>query len=575
MTGVFDCSDQYGLLRQRAEKLVCDLGADPQQSHEILELVHELQVHQIELLMQNEELRQAQLALSELHEEYLNLYEYAPCGYITLSNKGIITRANTTAVNLLGTPEQHLTRLSFSQFVEPRWESAFMAARLESGSTGVKQSVELQLKTESKFPLWVLATVEAMRDLATDAVREWRVTLNDISMQKKAEQKNKEIEKRLRHAEKMESIGNLAGGVAHEFNNMLSIILGYVEVVLDENPEDLNIVGPLEEIRNAGMRASDVVRQLLAFSRYDLDTREPIHLATVVENTLKMIRSTIPANIAIETNIASDSAFILASTTRMNQVIINLCNNAKDAMLEKGGVVTVELSSIYFGEEDIAMHNLKKPSEYLQLVMRDTGSGMDVETCRKIFEPYFTTKEVGKGTGIGLAVVCGIVEGLDGVIEVESVLGEGTVFTIFLPSCEHSMLANSSVEKEIPVGTERILVVDDEPALVKLTMRYLQKCGYYVKGTTDPLEALKMFQDEPYNYDLLITDMAMPQMTGELLAGEVLKIRPNMSIVLCTGYSENVSAEKCHKAGISAFVMKPLQQDIFSGVIRDVLNKVS
>jgi len=399
------------------------------------------------------------------------------------------------------------------------------------------------------------------------------ITVVDITDRIRAEENRKRLELALQQTQKMESIGTLAGGIAHEFNNILGIIIGNNELVMDDLPEWSSARKSAEEIRIASFRARDVVQQLLLFSRKDESKSVPMDIKQVVTESMKLIRSSIPANIEIKQNIADDIAPVFGNATQINQILINLCSNATDAMIHRGGSIEINLSSELLEEMSQFRHPNLASGHYIKLIVRDTGCGMDNETLERIFEPYFTTKKIGKGTGIGLAVVHGIVESHNGVIWADSFPGQGTVFTILLPAYQGEMEQALEDHSSLPTGNEQILVVDDEPILLNLGKRRLEQLGYSVKGSTDPLEALAMFKADPDSFDLVITDMAMPHITGDQLVSEMFKIRPKTPTILCTGYSEKISAEKAYEIGFSAFVMKPIDKSEFAVIVRKVLNK--
>lgn len=380
------------------------------------------------------------------------------------------------------------------------------------------------------------------------------------------------LEEKLRHVQKMESIGNLAGGIAHEFNNILSIIMGNNELIMADLPDFSLSKESCEEIRMAGLRARDVVKQLLTFSRQDNSTKEVINIARVVEESMKLIRSSTPADIAIETDIAAGTVGVLANDTQLNQVLINLCSNAVDAMQETGGSIKVTLRTETVSPEMSSALSIDAGS-YARLEIRDTGTGMEKSVVDKIFEPYFTTKEIGKGTGIGLAVVHGIVEKHGGVITADSRPGKGTCFVIRLPLSDRNPDEKVSNETDLHGGSEQILFVDDEQAISDIGRRHLETLGYSVNAFVEPLKALEAFKKNPDRYDLVITDMAMPQMTGDRLSAEILKIRPDISVIICTGYSSRVSETEAVRIGARAFLMKPLDRTELAATVRKVLDQ--
>ncbi len=382
----------------------------------------------------------------------------------------------------------------------------------------------------------------------------------------------KQLESQLRQAHKMEAVGTLAGGIAHEFNNILGIIIGNMEQAMDDVPEWNSAYSNLKEIRTASLRARDVVKQILAFSRQTMHELKPVGLNPIVSESLKLLRSSIPSTIEIRKNIATDSDMILADHTQVNQILLNLCTNAAHTMRNKGGIMEVSVNNISLDEESAKFYQDLTPGKYVELTVRDTGTGIEKDTIDRIFDPYFTTKEVGEGSGMGLAVVHGIVKEHQGDITVSSELGKGTSFRVLIPNVE--VVIKPETENNVPLlrGSERILFVDDEESLCLAAKRNLEDLGYRVKIERNPVRALNAFEDEPEAFDLIITDTTMPEMTGDKLAQEIMKIRPDMPVILCTGYSERISEEDAKKMGIGAFVLKPILKDEIATTIRMVLD---
>lgn len=398
-------------------------------------------------------------------------------------------------------------------------------------------------------------------------------TVQGITEKKKADEEQKRLEEQLQQAQKMEAIGTLAGGIAHEFNNVLAIIMGNNELIMEELPQYSLARESTEEIRIAGLRARDVVKQLLTFTRQDDAVKKVVDIRAVVQESMKLIRSTTPTNIKIEQNVSADTFPILGNDTQINQILINLCNNAIDAMPEKGGKITVELSNETIEKEQTKHQTTLKPGQYAKLLVNDNGIGMDNETINRVFEPYFTTKDVGKGSGIGMAVVHGIIERYNGVIIVDSNPGQGTAFTIFFPAYEGSLKEEIENKNDLPTGKECILYVDDETSIALLGKRRLESLGYRTESTSDPLKALEMVKSDPHRFDLVITDMAMPNMTGDQLIVEILKIRQDIPTIICTGYSATISDKKAKEMGVSAFAMKPLAKSDLATKVRKVLDE--
>ena len=381
----------------------------------------------------------------------------------------------------------------------------------------------------------------------------------------------KRLEEELRQAHKMESIGTLAGGIAHDFNNILGIILGNAELAIDDvpewNPARLN----LDEIKTASLRAKDVVRQLLSFARKTQLEKKPTNIIPIVKESLKLLRSSIPNNIELRQNIEKNIDTILADPTQINQILINLCTNANHAMPD-GGVIEINLKNVELDEKTTAK-NHEKPGRYVNLTVADTGHGISQKDIDRIFDPYFTTKEIGKGTGMGLAVVHGIVKEHNGIISVESEPGKGTAVSILFPVVDKEPVIKTENKEQLPTGDERILFIDDEESIVKLGHQRLERLGYRVESSISPIEALEQFRSQPDKFDLVISDMAMPEMTGDKLVKEILSIRPDIPIILCTGFSEKIDEEEARAIGAVDYVEKPLDKHDFAFKVRKALDR--
>ena len=384
----------------------------------------------------------------------------------------------------------------------------------------------------------------------------------------------KKMEEELRQARKMESIGTLAGGIAHDFNNILGIILGNIELAIDDvpdwNPARMN----LEEVRTASLRAKDVVRQLLSFARETRLEKKPTNIIPIVKESLKLLRSSISTSIEIRQYIPDRVDAILADPTQINQVLINLCTNADHAM-PTGGILNVALKNVALEEAAKAKLFGVNPGRYVNLTVSDTGHGISAEEIDRIFDPYFTTKDVGKGTGMGLAVVHGILKEHNGTINVKSEIGEGTTFSIYFPAVEQEAIVEPVTDEQLPSGIERILFVDDEESIANLGRQRLERLGYTVEATTNPIEALDLFHSNPDQYDLIITDLAMPKMTGDKLVEEILSIRQDVPIILCTGFSEKIDEKKAKAIGAADYIEKPLDKRDFAFKVRKVLDRSS
>ncbi len=382
-----------------------------------------------------------------------------------------------------------------------------------------------------------------------------------------------QLEEQLRQSHKMEAIGTLAGGIAHDFNNMLGVIIGNAELAMDDVPEWNPARHNLEEIKTASLRSRDVIKQILSFSKKTNPKQKPVKINPIIKDCLKFLRSTIPTSIEIRKTIPDESGIISADSPQIHQVIMNLCTNAAHAMSENGGIMEVSLSVIDIGKNEVKQNIELNQGQYVKITVSDTGHGISKKHLDRVFDPYFTTKEVGEGSGIGLSVVHGIVKSHDGAISVESNYGNGTTFNVFLPVIEEEPAIEEEIDTTIPTGIERILLVDDEKAIVNLTSKMLERLGYTVTAKTSSTDMLETFRYQPDNFDLIISDMSMPNITGDKLAKELQQIKPDIPIILCTGYSERINEEKAKSIGVRALVMKPIVKSVLAKTIRNVLDK--
>ncbi|HBA54503.1 MAG TPA: hypothetical protein DCZ04_08635, partial [Syntrophorhabdus aromaticivorans] len=376
------------------------------------------------------------------------------------------------------------------------------------------------------------------------------------------------VEAQLRQARKMEALGTLTGGIAHDFNNILAAIIGFTEMVVEDLPQEGHEAGRLKNVLKAAMRGRDLIRQMLTFSRKTEIEKKPLKLSSIMRETLKLLRASIPTTIRIKERIREESDLILADPTQIQQVLMNLSTNAAYAMRDKGGMLSIELSACRLTEGEIPD---AVPGSYMRLVVRDTGVGIQPDAIDKIFDPFFTTKQREEGTGLGLSVVHGIVHQCKGYIAVESKPGEGTTFSIYFPRIQEESGENTLPEEAVPGGRERILFVDDEEMIVEMGQGLLEKVGYEVVATSSSIEALSLVRDDPSRLDLVITDQTMPDITGISLAQEILVMRPDIPIILCTGHSESISSERVKNIGIREFLMKPLTKRELIGAIVRVL----
>ncbi len=382
----------------------------------------------------------------------------------------------------------------------------------------------------------------------------------------------RQLEKQLRQSQKMEVIGTLASGIAHDFNNILSIIMGYLELSIDSRSDKETIKQNLKQALKASYRARDLVQQILSFSRKGEKEKAPVQVTPIVKEVIKLMRSSLPATIDIRQDISESKYIVLADPTQLHQVLLNLCTNAAQAMSETGGILEIVLSDFNRDLEAIYKEPLP-PSPYLRLTVSDTGHGMPPEVKERIFDLFFTTRQEGEGTGIGLAVVKGIVKNLDGEISVESAPGKGASFHVFLPLLHEDIeVEEEKREKIIPHGSEQVLLVEDERVLLNLVSKMLERLGYRVVSKSDGLEALEVFRAQPGLFDVVISDLTMPGLTGIQLARELIKIRPGIPIIICTGFNEGINRENLRDLGMDGLLMKPYSMAKLSAAIRGILD---
>ncbi len=369
----------------------------------------------------------------------------------------------------------------------------------------------------------------------------------------------KKIETHLRQTQKIEALGSLAGGIAHDFNNILTPIIGFTEMTMDEIKKGTSSWENLQEVQDASYRAKELVGRILAFSRKGEQHLQSADLVSVLKEVIQLLRASIPSTIEISQQIDEQELYILADSTQIHQVVMNLANNACHAMRDQRGVLTISLNTVSFSKKQYLVNDMLPAGSYCRLSVSDTGEGMTEDLMSRIFEPYFTTKKAGEGSGLGLSVVHGIVESHGGYIDIRSSPGSGTTFTIFFPLLEdwEAYAKPEKIKNTIAAGRGSILLVDDDPHIVQLIKKELEGLGCTVLSFTDSPSALRVFMEDPFAYDLLITDQTMPGITGMELALQVLAVRSDLPIILCTGYSKHVSAQKAEEIGIREYVLKP------------------
>lgn len=505
----------------------------------------------------------AEAALKESEERYRRLFEMESDAIFLIENEtGRILEANKAASKIYGySRREFLSMKNTDVSAEP---DETMAKTL--GEDSVIPLRYHQRKDGEVIPVEITAKHFEWqeRKLHIAAIR-------DISFRLEAEQEKRKLEKLVQQTQKMESIGTLAGGIAHDFNNILASIIGFTELALDDAEPGSSVHASLKEVYASSVRAEELVRQILVFARKSDEELRPIKLSEVVEEVLKIVRPSTPTTVQITYTKESDS-YVVGNVSQLNQVVMNLCTNGVQALQHQGGSLEITLKDVLLSEENNRIGLEKLNGRFVELTVADSGPGVDSRIAERIFEPYFTTREVGEGTGLGLAMVRGIVEKCGGDIAVKSLPGEKTSFIVRLPTTASGIDLELLEKKSLSGGSERILLVDDEPALTKMGGQLLERLGYVVTMVRGSIEALEIFKHDPGRFDLVISDMTMPSMTGDMLALELRKIRPDIPVILTTGYSNKLNEEYVKKLEIDAFIFKPFHQKKIAEIIRWVLD---
>lgn len=514
------------------------------------------------------ERKQMEVSLKESRDLFDSFMGHLPALAFIKDREGRYIYTNQAYCKLFGEPQGH--RLGKNDL--ELWDEDDARELMANDRLALKQNRILTVVETTQFQgetqYWQVSKFPLHKDGETYYVGG---VAFDISDRMKTEEAKQELEFQLLQTQKMEAIGTLAGGIAHDFNNILSAIIGFTEMsLLDVTPES-ELTGNLQKVLQAGGRARDLVKQILTFSRQSQMDPKPVEPRLIIKEALKLLRASLPTTVKMDVMV-EPAGMVMADPTQIHQLVMNLCTNARDAMENIDGTLTVILEPVMMGAEEAARYPRLTPGKFCKFTVCDTGQGIPSHVLEKIFDPFFTTKGEGRGTGMGLAVVHGIVERIGGAIKVDSTPGQGTCFIIFLPVIDDRPAAVLPVSLKVPGGTERILFVDDESFQTDLGQQMLGRLGYRVTAFTRSRDALAAFQADPTAFDLVITDMTMPELTGDALARRIMAVRPELPVILCTGYSERITEEAAAALGIRGFVMKPVVIRELALLLREILD---
>lgn len=510
--------------------------------------------------------------LKKSEEKYRKLFEESRDAIYITSQKHKLLDVNQFALDLFGYTREEMFDMDEKILYIHSDDLDRVHQKIELNGSVKEYEIELCKKDGTRILCLITATI---RRTSHGNILGHQGIIRDITRRKQAEEEKEKFQNMLLQSQKMEAIGTLAGGIAHDFNNILTCIRGYVQLSLEDVLKKPQTYDNLKQVLLATDRAKDLVNQILTFSRQSEQERIPVRISQIVEEVTKLLSVSLPATIKIRRKLKAKKDIVLADKIQIHQVLLNLCTNAAHAMGEKGGIIEIDLTNIGFDSDELAGYPNITRESYLKLSIRDTGCGMDPATISRIFEPFFTTKKQNEGTGLGLAVVHGIVQEHDGIITVDSKPGQGTTFHVYLPEIKQDKQLKTESREPIIGGNERILFVDDEKDLVYIGKTRLERLGYKVVALKNSLRALEIFRAKPKRFDLVITDQTMPDMTGIQLTEKLRNIRPDIPVILCTGFSAAVDSVKARSAGINEILMKPVLENDLAKVVRHLLDNTN
>ena len=570
-------SKQFAALRKRAEEFVNkNLSAlKKMPPRDIQNLIEDLNIHQVELQMQNEELRRTQLKLEKARDNYTNLYDFAPAGYFTITPEGIIVKANLTGAVMIGLEREVLIGKPFTDFINKNDQDVFYLHRKKLFKTKAKQTCELRLvkKDGVQFYAQLESSVVQGSDNNSD---QHRIIISDITarvqaaeaLQKAHNELKNRIDKRTAELNKIKAINTLAGGIAHQFNNALSGITGNIDLIEMDFPNNANMAGYIQQMKDSSDRMITLTNQLLAYSRGGKYQAETVSLKTFVESVLPLIHYGIDHSIEIETDLLPDALNITADPVQMQMVFSAILTNASEA-IEGEGHIRISTRTEEIDDEFVKYHTALKPGYYACLEIEDNGKGMDNTTKRNLFEPFFTTKSPGRG--LGMAAAYGFVKNHNGWISVYSEAGRGTVVRIYLPAVDAPATIPVTSKRELPHGSGTILIVEDEEMVMDVSRALLERSGYRVLPAVNGQEAVSIAKSYDGKIDLALLDIILPDIEGKEVYPQLMEARPNLKVIVCSGYSVDGPAREILDKGAQGFIQKPFSLTALLEILNEVL----
>ncbi len=520
------------------------------------------------------------IALKKSEEKYRTILASIEDAYYEVDIAGNITFFNNAMLRMFGYSPEELKGKNYRAFtVEKDKETIFKTFNHVYQTGKPVKAFDWQFIRKDNTVCHVETSVSLNRDKNGNPIGFFGI-MRDLTPRLEGEKRRRELEAQLHQSQKLESIGTLAGGIAHDFNNILFPLIGYTEMTMDELPEDSPLRDNLDKVMKSAKRAKAMIQQILAFSRQGAEEfAEPVQIAFVIRETVKLLRSTFPSTITVEETIAKDIGMVSIDVPRLHQVMMNLCTNALHAVADNpSGRIEITAEQVHITGNNAGRFTNLTTGDYVRIRVADNGEGIDPEIAEKIFEPYFTTKPQNKGTGLGLSVSYGIVKNAGGIIQVNSAPGMGAQFDVFLPVAEKPVgvpVKSEGFFQPPPTGTETVLLVDDEHRVAELEQHMIESLGYRVFSRTSSIEALAAFKNNPHKFDIIVTDQTMPNMTGIELAKAILAIRPDIPVIICTGFSEKVTAEKIERVGIKALLTKPIPKIDMAVALRNALDEAT